>query len=191
MHNGRHYVLCVLCMQTDSRNSIHLLQTQEPVFNSKVPDIGKSLCLLLKMVFDAYPVDPAPPPDVKPSHSNNTTEVKLSQQTVTPEIRQLHAKVEELILKNLGAVVATQPAVESRAASSIISFTLSIVETLTENNKSYIDRYMMPLIRVIQRLAREMVTISGAVARQVFLYDLDSIVRCIALFLLFFLVFLS
>ncbi|KAG6555625.1 hypothetical protein Mapa_002860 [Marchantia paleacea] len=141
-------------------------QTQEPVFNSKVPDIGKSLCLLLKMVFDAYPVDPAPPPDVKPSHSNNTSEVKQSQQTVTPEIRQLHAKVEELILKNLGAVVATQPAVESRAASSIISFTLSIVETLTENNKAYIDRYMMPLIRVIQRLAREMVTISGAVARQ-------------------------
>ncbi|CAM6100600.1 unnamed protein product [Calypogeia fissa] len=140
-------------------------QVFETAFTSKVPDIGKSLCTLLKMVFDAYPADHSAgsTPETKQS-SNPTTELK--QHAITPEIKQLHLKVEELIHKNLGAVTAAQPAVDSRAANAVISFTLSILETLSERNKAYIDRFMVSLVRVLQRLAREMATMSSAVARQ-------------------------
>ncbi|KAL3681984.1 hypothetical protein R1sor_000006 [Riccia sorocarpa] len=150
-------------------------QRQEPVMNSKVSDIGKSLCLLLKMMFKEHPVDPAPAADVKPLA--NTAEVKQPQQRITPEVRQFHAKVEELILKNLGAVgqpQSTQPALDCNAASSVISFTVSILDTLTENNKAYLDKYMMPLVRVVQRLGREMATMSTTVSRQGSGLDQDS-----------------
>ncbi|KAL2624095.1 hypothetical protein R1flu_008340 [Riccia fluitans] len=150
-------------------------QIQEPILNAKVPDIGKSLCFLLKIVFEAYPVDPAPASDVKPLA--NTAEVKQPRQTITPEIKQFHARVEELILQNLGAfgqAQSTQPALDSRAASSVFSFTMSVLEILSDNNKAYLDKFMMPLVRVVQRLAREMATMSSTVTRQGSRLDQDA-----------------
>lgn len=119
------------------------------------------------MVFDAYPIDSATASESKQMHQGTATELKQPQHAITPEVKQLHVRVEELVQKNLGAVTAAQPAVDSRSANAVISFTLSILETLTEKNKAYIDRFMASLVRVLQRLAREMATMSTAVARQV------------------------
>lgn len=100
------------------------------------------------MVFEAFPVDA---PD---THQ---------------DVKLLHQKVEELIQKQLGVVTTTpsQPPLESPVVNGVISFTLNILETLVAGNKQYVDRFMMPLVRVFQRLAREMATASAQFARQV------------------------
>lgn len=100
------------------------------------------------MVFEAFPVDA---PD---THQ---------------DVKLLHQKVEELIQKQLGVVTTTpsQPSLESPVVNGVISFTLNILETLVAGNKQYVDRFMMPLVRVFQRLAREMATASAQIARQV------------------------
>jgi transformation/transcription domain-associated protein len=124
------------------------LQVLEPSFNCKLPEIGNSLCALLKMVFEAFPVDA---PD---THQ---------------DVKLLHQKVEELIQKQLTTVTANQPqpALEPSNANVLISFTLNILKTLVSGTKQYIDKFMMYLVRVFQRLAREMATTSAQLARQV------------------------
>ncbi len=125
-----------------------LLQVLEPSFNSKQPEIGKSLCTLLKMVFEAFPVDGI---------------------STHQDVKVLHQKVDDLIQKQLSAVTASQtpPAPEFRVVNVMISFTLNILKTLVEGSKLYIDRFMMPLVRVVQRLSREMTATSAQVTRQV------------------------
>ena len=75
-------------------------QLLEPCFNSKLPDVGKSLCSLLKMVFDAFPVESA---------------------NVPQEIRPIHAKVEELIQKHLATVTNIQPSLDTSTANAMIA----------------------------------------------------------------------
>jgi hypothetical protein len=60
-----------------------------------------------------------------------------------------------------------QPALEPSNANVLISFTLNISKTLVSGNKQYIDKFMVYLVRVFQRLAREMATTSAQLARQV------------------------
>ncbi|KAH7432383.1 hypothetical protein KP509_07G020000 [Ceratopteris richardii] len=128
------------------RNNVqHIIQLLEPCFNSKLPDIGKSLCTLLKMVFDAFPVEASnTPPDIKP----------------------LHQKVEELIQKHLTTVTNVQPALDSSSANAIIGFTWSVIKTLTEGQKRYIDWFLPALVRVVQRLIKEMFSATNALSRQ-------------------------
>lgn len=131
------------------------LQVLEPSFNCKLPEIGNSLCVLLKMVFEAFPVDaPDTHQDVKP----------------------LHQKVEELIQKQLTTVTAnqTQPPLEPSVLNVLISFTLNILKTLVAGNKQYVDKLMMYLVRVFQRLAREMATASTQIVRQVGIFKCSS-----------------
>lgn len=100
------------------------------------------------MVFDAFPVDaPGTHQDVK----------------------VLHQKVEELIQKQLTTVTNNQtaPPLESRVVNAMISFTINILKILVEKSKLYIDRFMMPLVRVVQRLSREMATTTAQLSRQV------------------------
>ncbi|KAJ7563398.1 hypothetical protein O6H91_03G108600 [Diphasiastrum complanatum] len=130
------------------RNNVQQIsQVLEPSFNAKPSDIGKSLCSLLKMVFDAYPAESA---------SNSQ------------EIKQLHLKVEELVQKHLGAVTAnpSTSAPDVRSANMTITFLLAILTTLSETNKGYLDHFMMALVRVCQRLAREMANTSANLSRQ-------------------------
>lgn len=129
------------------------MQLLEPCFNSKLLDIGKSLCTLLKMVFDAFPLD-----------AMNTPQ----------DIRLLHSKVEELIQKHLAVVTAPQISLETSSANSMISFAVSIIKTLAESQKSFIDSFMPPLIRVLQRLTREMGTLTSSIAKQVWLILPDN-----------------
>lgn len=100
------------------------------------------------MVFEAFPVDA----------SDTHQDVKL-----------LHQKVEELIQKQLTTVTAnqTQPPLEPSSVNVLISFTLNILKTLVSGNKQYVDKFMMYLVRVFQRLSREMATTSAQLARQV------------------------
>ena len=130
--------------------TLGLDQLLEPCFNSKLPDVGKSLCSLLKMVFDAFPVESA---------------------NVPQEIRPIHAKVEELIQKHLATVTNIQPSLDTSTANAMIGFTWSIVKTLTEGQKRYIDWFLPALVRVIQRLMKEMLSVSNALSRQVSTYQ--------------------
>lgn len=128
------------------RNNVqHIIQLLEPCFNSKLPDIGKSLCTLLKMVFDAFPVE-----------ANNTPQ----------DIKPLHQKVEELIQKHLNTVTAMQPVLETSSANAIIGFTWSVIKTLTEGQFRYIDWFLPAVVRVVQRLVKEMLSATNALSRQ-------------------------
>ena len=98
------------------------------------------------MVFDAFPVESA---------------------NVPQEIRPIHAKVEELIQKHLATVTNIQPSLDTSTANAMIGFTWSIVKTLTEGQKRYIDWFLPALVRVIQRLMKEMLSVSNALSRQV------------------------
>eukprot|EP00252_Welwitschia_mirabilis_P021819 TRINITY_DN5712_c0_g1_i1.p1 TRINITY_DN5712_c0_g1~~TRINITY_DN5712_c0_g1_i1.p1 ORF type:complete len:3567 (+),score=681.06 TRINITY_DN5712_c0_g1_i1:1467-10703(+) len=128
------------------RNNVQqITQLLEPCFNSKLPDIGKSLCTLLKMVFEAFPGD-----------ATNTPQ----------DIRSLHSKVEELIQKHLATATAAQLSPDAASVNTMISFALSVIRTLAEGQKGFIDPFMASLVRVLQRLTREMGTISSAIAKQ-------------------------
>lgn len=136
------FAVCFMC--------VLLKKLLEPSFNSKMPEIGKALVILVKMVFDAFPVDSAATPQ---------------------DVKLLHQKVEELIHKQLAAVTAAQPSgMDARVAYTMISLSISVLQSLTEGNKTYLDRFMMPLVRTVQRLSRDMSTTTTALARQVVWY---------------------
>ncbi|KVI08775.1 Armadillo-type fold [Cynara cardunculus var. scolymus] len=133
-------------------NIIHISQILEPCFKYKMLDAGKSLCSLLKMVFVAFP----------------------SEATSTPQdVKALYQKVEELIQKHLASVAAPQAAGEDNSAS-MISFVLYIIQTLAEVQKNAIDPFN--LVRVLQRLARDLASAPGSYARQGQRTDPDSAV---------------
>ncbi|KAJ0907922.1 putative non-specific serine/threonine protein kinase [Helianthus annuus] len=133
-------------------NIIHISQILEPCFKYKMLDAGKSLCSLLKMVFVAFP----------------------SEGTSTPQdVKALYQKVEELIQKHLASVAAPQTAGEDNSAS-MISFVLYIIQTLAEVQKNVIDPFN--LVRVFQRLARDLASAPGSYARQSQRTDPDSAV---------------
>ncbi|XP_038988658.1 transformation/transcription domain-associated protein-like isoform X2 [Phoenix dactylifera] len=136
------------------RNNInHISQILEPCFNSKLLDAGKSLCSLLKMVFTAFPLEAASTPQ---------------------DVKILYQRVGELIQKHLAAVTAPQISLEISSANSMISFALVILKTLTEVQKNFIDPFIGLLLRVLQRLARDMGSSAGSHIRQGQRTDLDS-----------------
>ncbi|XP_008795100.2 transformation/transcription domain-associated protein-like [Phoenix dactylifera] len=135
------------------RNNInHISQILEPCFNSKMLDAGKSLCSLLKMVFTAFPLEAASTPQ---------------------DVKILYQRVGELIQKHLAAVTAPQISLESSNANSMISFALVIIRTLTEVQKNFIDLFIGLLLRVLQRLARDMGSSAGLHVRQGQRTDMD------------------
>lgn len=109
-------------------------------------DAGKSLCSLLKMVFTAFPLEAASTPQ---------------------DVKVLYQRVGELIHKHLAAVTAPQISLEISNANSMISFALVIIKTLTEVQKKIIDLFIFLLLRVLQRLARDMGSSAGSHVRQV------------------------
>ncbi|KAL6010354.1 hypothetical protein ACLOJK_000785 [Asimina triloba] len=138
------------------RNNINQIsQILEPCFNSKMMDAGKSLCSLLKMVFTAFPLEVVNTP---------------------PDVKMLYQRVEDLIQKHLAAVTAPQISLEVSSANSMISFALFVVRTLTEVQKNFIDPFILPLARVLQRLARDMGSSTGSHSRQGHRSDPDSAV---------------
>ncbi|XWS45545.1 hypothetical protein CRYUN_Cryun15aG0145700 [Craigia yunnanensis] len=133
------------------RNNINQIsQILEPCFKFKMLDAGKSLCSLLKMVFVAFPLDAG---------------------TTPPDVKLLYQKVEELIQKHITLVTAPQTSGEDNSANSI-SFVLLVIKTLTEVQKSFIDPFI--LVRILQRLARDMGSSAGSHVRQGQRTDPDS-----------------
>jgi len=111
-------------------------------------DAGKSLCSLLKMVFVAFPLVAA---------------------TTPHDVKLLYQKVDELIQKHINAITAPQASNEDSTASSI-SFVLLVIKTLAEVQKNIIDPNI--LVRILQRLARDMGSSAGSHLRQVCPYFL-------------------
>ncbi|XP_010526797.1 PREDICTED: transformation/transcription domain-associated protein-like [Tarenaya hassleriana] len=135
------------------RNNIsQISQILEPCFKNKLLDAGKSLCSLLKMVFTAFPLDAASTP---------------------PDIKLLYQKVNELIHKHVNAVTASQASGDDNSLSSI-SFVLLVIRTLAEVQKSFVDPYV--LVRILQRLARDLGSSAGSHPRQGQRTDSDSAV---------------
>ncbi|OMO57052.1 hypothetical protein CCACVL1_26034 [Corchorus capsularis] len=133
------------------RNNINQIsQILEPCFKYKLLDAGKSLCSLLKMVFVAFPLDVG---------------------TTPQDVKVLYQKVEELIQKHISTVTAPQASGEENSANSI-SFVLLVIKTLTEVQKSFIDPLI--LVRILQRLARDMGSSTGSNMRQGQRTDPDS-----------------
>ncbi|KAJ4844568.1 hypothetical protein Tsubulata_023584 [Turnera subulata] len=134
------------------RNNINQIsQILEPCFKHKMLDAGKSLCSLLKMVFVAFPPDAA---------------------TTPSDVKLLFQKVDELIQKLINAVTAPSTPAEDNSASSI-SFVLLLIKTLME-----VDKYIEPsiLVRILQRLARDMGSSASSHMRQGQRMDPDSAV---------------
>ncbi|XP_057972938.1 transcription-associated protein 1-like isoform X2 [Malania oleifera] len=135
------------------RNNINQIsQILEPCFKHKMLDAGKSFCSMLKMVFAAFPLD---------------------QTSTPPDVKLVYQKVEELMQKHVATVTAPQTSIDDNSANSI-SFVLFVIKTLTEVQKSFIDPYI--LVRILQRLARDMASSTGSHMRQVQRADLDSAV---------------
>lgn len=88
----------------------------------------------------------------------------LEAATTPPDVKLLYQKVEELIQKHINTVTSPQTLNEDSTSNSI-SFVLLVIETLTEVQKNFIDPYM--LVRILQRLARDMGSSSGSHLRQV------------------------
>lgn len=98
------------------------------------------------MVFTAFPFEAASAPQ---------------------DVKLLYQRVGDLIQKHLAAVTAPQISLEVSNANSMISFAFVILKTLTEVQKSFIDPFMGLLLRVLQRLARDMGSSAGSHIRQV------------------------
>ncbi|CAN1122507.1 Transformation/transcription domain-associated protein [Linum perenne] len=128
-----------------------LYQILEPCFKHKMLDAGKSLSTLLKMVFVAFPPDAPTTP----------TDVKL-----------LFQKVDELIQRHITIVTAPQTTGDDNSGSAI-AFVLLVIKTLTEVEKN-IDPVI--LVRILQRLARDMGSSASSHLRQAQRTDPDSAV---------------
>ncbi|CAN1227088.1 Probable transcription-associated protein 1 [Linum perenne] len=134
------------------RNNIsQISQILEPCFKHKMLDAGKSLSTLLKMVFVAFPPDAPTTP----------TDVKL-----------LFQKVDELIQRHITIVTAPQTTGDDNSGSAI-AFVLLVIKTLTEVEKN-IDPVI--LVRILQRLARDMGSSASSHLRQAQRTDPDSAV---------------
>ncbi|XP_075655312.1 uncharacterized protein LOC142625565 isoform X3 [Castanea sativa] len=135
------------------RNNINQIsQILEPCFKYKMLDAGKSLCSLLKMVFVAFPLEAA---------------------TTPQDVKLLYQKVDELIQKHIHIVTAPQASNEDNTANSI-SFVLLVIKTLTEVQKNFVDPNF--LVRILQRLARDMGSSAGSHPRPGQRTDPDSAV---------------
>jgi transformation/transcription domain-associated protein len=75
----------------------------------------------------------------------------------------LYQKVDDLIQKHIDSVTSPQTLGEDTSVSSI-SFVLLVIKTLTE-----VGKYIEPpiLVRILQRLARDMGSSAGSHLRQV------------------------
>ncbi|WKA06695.1 hypothetical protein VitviT2T_024584 [Vitis vinifera] len=87
-----------------------------------------------------------------------------SEAANTPQgVKMLFKKVEDLIQKQIASVTAPQTSGEDNSDNSI-SFVLFVIKTLTEVQKNLIDPYI--LVRILQRLARDMGTSASSHVRQ-------------------------
>lgn len=88
----------------------------------------------------------------------------LEAATTPQDVKILYQKLEDLIQKHLTAVTGPQTSIEDNS-SSLITFALFVIKTLSEVQKNIVEPYI--LVRVLQRLARDMGSSAGSLPRQV------------------------
>lgn len=93
----------------------------------------------------------------------------LEAATTPQDVKLLYQKVDELIQKHIHIVTAPQASNEDNTANSI-SFVLLVIKTLTEVQKNIVDPNF--LVRILQRLARDMGSSAGSHPRPVCPYFL-------------------
>lgn len=81
-----------------------------------------------------------------------------------PDVKLLYQKVDDLIQKHVTTVTAPQTSSDDNNAGAI-SFLLFVINTLTEVQKNFIDP--LNLVRLLQRLQRDMGSSAGSHIRQV------------------------
>ncbi|XP_024004594.1 transformation/transcription domain-associated protein isoform X2 [Eutrema salsugineum] len=135
-----------------TNNITQISQFLELSFKHKMLDAGKSLCSLLKMVITAFPQDGANTP---------------------PDIKLLYQKVNEQIQKHVHAVAVPQASGDDNSLGSI-SFVVIVLKTLAEIQKNFVDPYV--LVRILQRLSRDLGLATSAHPRQSQRTDSDSAV---------------
>lgn len=94
------------------------------------------------------------------------TAFPLEAPTTPSDVKLMFQKLDELIQKQISSLTMPQNSSEDNSANSI-SFVLLIIKTLIEMQKNLIDPYI--LVRVLQRLARDMGSSTASHARQVLL----------------------
>jgi transformation/transcription domain-associated protein len=80
------------------------------------------------------------------------------------DVKLLYQKVDDLIQKNVTTVTAPQTSSDDNNAGAI-SFLLLVIKTLTEVQRNFIDPLV--LVRLLQRLQRDMGSSTGSHIRQV------------------------
>jgi transformation/transcription domain-associated protein len=80
------------------------------------------------------------------------------------DVKLLYQKVDDLIQKNVTTVTAPQTSSDDNNAGAI-SFLLLVIKTLTEVQRNFIDPLV--LVRLLQRLQRDMGSSAGSHLRQV------------------------
>jgi len=118
-------------------------QILEPCFKHKLLDAGNSFCSLLKMIFVSFPQEAA---------------------TTPADVKLLYQKLDDLIQKHVTTITAPQTSSDDNNASSI-GFLLLVIKTLTEAQRNFIDPSV--LVRILQRLQRDMGSSGNSQLRQV------------------------
>ncbi|CAL0314477.1 unnamed protein product [Lupinus luteus] len=133
------------------RNNINQIsQILEPCFKHKLLDAGNSFCSLLKMIFVSFPQEAA---------------------TMPADVKLLYQKLDDLIQKHVTTITAPQTSSDDNNASSI-GFLLLVIKTLTEAQRNFIDPSV--LVRILQRLQRDMGSSANSQLRQGQRTDPDS-----------------
>ncbi|OIV92684.1 hypothetical protein TanjilG_18035 [Lupinus angustifolius] len=133
------------------RNNINQIsQILEPCFKHKLLDAGNSFCSLLKMIFVSFPQEAA---------------------TTPADVKLLYQKLDDLIQKHVTTITAPQTSSDDNNASSI-GFLLLVIKTLTEAQRNFIDPSV--LVRILQRLQRDMGSSANSQLRQGQRTDPDS-----------------
>eukprot|EP00898_Chlorokybus_atmophyticus_P003741 jgi/Chlat1/4368/Chrsp29S04524 len=104
-------------------HAAQILQVMEPCFSTRNQSIIVPLCSLVKKIVTLYPLD-APPPHA--------------------EAQMFHSKLEELINRHLLAGATG----EARAGSTTCA--LHVLETVSENRKSYVDRFVPSVLKMLR-----------------------------------------
>lgn len=84
--------------------------------------------------------------------------------TTPADVKMLNQKLDDLIQKHVSSVTAPQTPGDDNVASSI-SFLLLVIRTLTEVQRNFIEPSL--LVRILQRLQRDMGSSAGSHLRQV------------------------
>lgn len=114
----------------------------DPCFAIRNTELTAKLCSVLEMVYQAYPTDTL---------------------SLPPEVKSIHTKVEDMLIKQLtnASNQPTNPAVELKTLHTGLTVSLQILKVLSPLQKSFVDRFVPALVRIVQRFLKLMIDGAG------------------------------